>query len=256
MRASRIAILGTIVGAAALLAAAALVRLVPPSVVAAPVEQAGNNTQPPTITVAGEGEVRAEPDMAVVSVGVTTVAATAQEAMSDVNRRMAAVVASARAQGVQDRDIQTSGLSLQPIYRQRIRADDLPPEIQAYRASNNVSLTVRDLARASAVLDAATTSGANVIGGLRFGISNADELRIQALARATANADAKARAIASAAGVAIRSISSIVEESVSAPRPQVEAFALRAAPAGDQAQPPVEGGEMVVRARIRASYNI
>lgn len=257
MRVTRTAVLWTIGGLVTLLAAAPPVRLLPPPAQAAPAEQAGNNTQQPTITVAGEGEVRAEPDLAVVSVGVTSIAPTAQEAMSEVNRRMAAVVAGAKALGVQDRDVQTSGLALQPVYRTRIRGDDLPPEIEAYRASNSVSLTVRDLARASTVLDSATTNGANVIGGLRFGLSNVEELRIQALARATANADAKARAIAGAAGVSIRGIMSIAEEGVSVPRPQAEAvMALRAVPAADAAPPPVEGGEMIVRARIRASYHI
>jgi uncharacterized protein YggE len=250
-------VLWTLGGVGLFLAITASARLLPRPVLAAPTEQSGTNAQPPTISVAGEGEVRAEPDMAVVSVGVTSVAATAQGAMTDVNRRLVAVVAGAKALGVQDRDVQTSGLSLQPIYRPRGRGDDLPPEIDGYRASNNVSLTVRDLAGASSVLDSATRDGANVIGGLRFGISNVEELRIQALAQATVNADAKARSIAGAAGVPIKGIASITEESVSVPRPQAEAFmALRAAPAADQAPPPVEAGEMIVRARIRASYNI
>src|SRR4051794_4581069 len=81
---------------------------------AAPVDQ--QNTQPPTISVTGEGEVRADPDMATISVGVTAVAPTSQAAMDEVNRKLAGVVSGARALGVDNRDLQTSGLSLQPIY--------------------------------------------------------------------------------------------------------------------------------------------
>lgn len=219
---------------------------------AAALFQAANQTG---VTVSGEGEARAEPDLAVVSVGVTHVAPAAREAMNEVSGRLAAVIAGAKDLGVQDRDVQTSGLSLQPIFRARIRGDDSPPEIEGYRASNSVSLTVRDLASASAVLDSATQNGANVIGGLRFGISNVDELRAQALAAATANAEARARAIASAAGVSLRGVISITEEGVAVPRAQAEALGLRAAPAVDLA-PPIEAGEMVVRARVRVSYSI
>lgn len=227
-----------------------------PSPVVTTAAQRNQADQQPMITVSGEGEVRAEPDMAVATVGVTHVAPTAQEAMDEVSRRLTAVIAAARALGIQDRDVQTSGLSLQPIFRPRPRGDEQPQEIEAYRASNNVSLTVRDLRRASSVLDAAAQNGANVIGGLRFGLSNVDELRTRALANAVANAEAKANAIAAAAGVPITSVLSIAEESVSVPRPAAQAD-FAAAPLGAVREaPPVEPGEMVVRVRIRASYGI
>jgi hypothetical protein len=193
--------------------------------------------------------------MAIASVGVTQVAPTAQEAMDEVSRRLTAVIAAAKAAGVEDRDVQTSGLSLQPILRPRPRGDE-PQEIEAYRASNNVSLTIRNLRRASGVLDAAALSGANVIGGLRFGISNVDDLRTQALANAVANADAKAQAIARAAGVPITGLFSVTEESISIPRPAAQAD-FAAAPLGAVREaPPVEPGEMVVRVRIRVSYSL
>lgn len=222
--------------------------------VAAPESQQRATEDRPSITVSGEGEVRAEPDLAIVTVGVTATSASSQDAMDEVSTRLAAVIASARALGIEDRDIQTTGLSLQPIFRPRTRADE-PQEIDSYRASNNVSLTVRDVARAGTVLDAASRSGANVIGGLRFGLSNLDELRRQALANAVREAERKARAIASASGVNIAGVLSISEDGGSAPQPVARADALRAAPA-EAVAPPVEPGELVVRARVRASYSI
>jgi uncharacterized protein YggE len=207
----------------------------------------------PNITVSGEGEVRAEPDMAIVTVGVTVVSASSQDAMDQVSQRLADVIASARALGVEARDIQTTGLSLQPISRPRPPPE--PPEIEAYRASNNVSLTVRDIARAGMVLDAASRSGANVIGGLRFGLSTLDELRRQALANAVREAERKARAVATAGGVNITGVISIMEEGVAVPRPLAQADAVRAAPA-EAVAPPVEPGELVIRARVRVSYSI
>ncbi len=223
-------------------------------VVAAPEAQQRSGEERPNIAVSGEGEVRAEPDLAVVSVGVTVVSPASQDAMDQVSLRMTDVIASARALGVQDRDIQTSGLSLQPIFRQRTRADE-PQEIEAYRASNNVSIIVRDIARAGTVLDAASRGGANVIGGVRFGLSNVDDIRRDALANAVRDAERKARAIASAAGVNITGVLSIAEEGVAVPRPVAQTDSVRGA-AAEAVAPPVEPGELVIRARVRASYGI
>ena len=219
---------------------------------AAPEAQQRTGDERPNITVSGDGEVRAEPDMAVATVGVTAISQSPQDAMDQVSQRLADVIASARTLGVEERDIQTTGLSLQPNYRPRARPED-PQEIDSYRASNSVSITIRDLSRAGAVLDAASRAGANVIGGLRFGLSNTDALRQQALAAAVRDAASKARAIATAAGVNISGVISITEDSF-APQP-----VARAAPAlaqADAVPPPVEPGELIIRARVRASYGI
>jgi uncharacterized protein YggE len=239
-----------------LIATALIALLVVPSRAGAAPAAQRTGEERPNITVLGEAEMRAEPDIATVSVGVTHTAASSQEALDEVSRRLVDVIASAKALGIEDRDVQTSGLSLQPIMRQRRPGDESPPEIEAYRASNNVSLTVRDIRRASTVLDATARSGANVIGGLRFGLSNMDELRLRALGAATGEAERKARAIASAAGLSITGVISINEDSVSPPRPQAEGFALRALPVAVDAAPPVEPGELIVRARVTASYAI
>jgi uncharacterized protein YggE len=216
----------------------------------------GTAERPPSITVVGESEVHVQPDMATVTVGVTSIAPSADEAMGGVSLGLAAILAGIRGLGIPNSDIQTAALSLQPIYRPRPPNDDSPTQIQAYRASNNVSVIVRDLARASSVLDVAVQSGANNIGGIAFSLSDPETPRRQALAQATANAEAKATAIAQAAGVSITGIISISEESTTIPlmRTSAPAFAgvaPMAAPA-----PPVESGEMIVRATVRVTYSI
>src|SRR5439155_7716947 len=97
--------------------------------------------------VVGEAQLHVQPDIATVTVGVTNLAATSDEAMATVSQTLTAVIAGARSLGVASRDIQTTGFSLQPIYRQQQRNqdDNTPPQITGYRASNNVSLVVRDL---------------------------------------------------------------------------------------------------------------
>src|SRR5262249_39547466 len=155
---------------------------------AAPTEQQSTRDVA-QITVTGDGEVRAEPDQATISVGVSQTGTTSGEAMDAVNRAMASVIASVKALGVADRDIQTSGLSLQPVYRSTQRSNDQPPEIVGYRASQNLTVTVRNLSQAGPVLDAAVAAGANTIGGIRFGISDVEPLKRQALANATVDAE-------------------------------------------------------------------
>lgn len=243
-----------VVGTTLTIVAVGLLALAPVNVASAAPSAQEAVSERPSITVIGAGEVRSEPDMATVSVGVTHIAPTAQEAMDEVSARMAQVIAAAKNIGVEDRDVKTSGISVQPITPPRQQPGDTPPEIQAYRASNNVTLTIRDLSRASAVLDAVTKAGANVVSGLRFGLSKEDELRRQALAAATADAVAKAQAIALAAGVHITGPLSIVEEG--ADRPSPKPTALRAEPSADSSPPPVEPGELVVRARVTATYGI
>jgi uncharacterized protein YggE len=106
------------------------------------------------------------------------------------------------------------------------------------------------------VLDAAVAAGANSIGGIRFSVADVETPRRQALANATADAEAKARAIASAAGVNLAGVLSIVESSVSTPRPAADT-ALRSVPAAEGfTATPVEAGELVIRARLQASYRI
>jgi len=214
-----------------------------------------SNDRGPNITVVGEAQVHVQPDMATVTVGVTYQAPTADEAMGNVSTALASIISAVRALGIASSDVQTTGLSLQPVYRNRPANDDAPPQIQAYRASNNVSVTVRDLTKASPVLDAAVNNGATNIGGISFGLSDTETPRRQALAMATANAESKAAAIAQAAGVSITGILSISEESTSVPVPRLQANFAASAPAAAPA-PPVESGELTVRATVRVSYSI
>ena len=244
--------LNRIVPAVLIATAVVALVLVPPRVGAAPAGQRTGEERP-NITVFGEAEIRAEPDLAIASVGVTHTAPTSQEAIDEVSRRLADVLASVRALGIEDRDIQTSGVSLQPIMRQRQPGDDSTPEIEAYRASSNVTITVRDIPRASTVLDAAAQSGANVISGLRFGLSNMDELRLRALGAATGEAERKARAIASAAGLVFAGVISLTEDGVSAPRTQAGAVALPGPSGGCAGRGSTRRARRADRARTRPS---
>ena len=210
-----------------------------PTALAVPNAQDVTNATRPNLSVSGDGEAKAEPDLAILTVGATALAPTAEAAMADVNRRVNAVIDGIKAQGVAERDIQTSGLSLQPIQRNRPSNDQSPPEIEAYRASNNVVVTVRTISRAGAILDSATANGANVI-------------RAQALANAVRVARGYAEEMARAGNVQLGEVIAIAEEGAGSPLPRAETQALRSS----DASTPVQPGELTVRARVRLTYAI
>jgi uncharacterized protein YggE len=244
--------LAVVVVSAVLLGGAVLggvVRPTVPEAFALPTAQEGS--QRATLVVTGSGEASSEPDQAIVNVGATAVAPTAEAAIGDVNRRVGAVVDSVKAQGVADRDLRTSGISLQPIQRNRPSGDQSPPEIEAYRASNTLTITVRDASRAGAVLDAATSAGANVIGGLQFALANPDRLRGQALANAVRAARAAAEEMARAANVQLGEIIAITDESGGGPVPLAQTAVARA-----ESATPVQPGELTTHARARLTFAI
>jgi uncharacterized protein YggE len=148
------------------------------------------------LDVVAVGEVNRIPDIARISAGVVTQAPTASEAIRLNSARMEAVRAALRRAGIADRDIQTSSISLQPDYRY---AENQPPQLTGYRASNEVSIRFRDIAQTGRILDALVAEGANQINGPSLEIDRPeaalDEARTAAIATARARADLYARAL-------------------------------------------------------------
>ena len=110
-----------------------------------------------SISLSGHGEVRMAPDLAVVTVGVMSSAATAREAPDANTKAMQGVMASLTAAGIEARDIQTSNFSVNPRYDYG-QNNAQPPKVIGYDVSNNVSVTVRKLDSLGAVLDQVVSS--------------------------------------------------------------------------------------------------
>src|SRR5206468_3594547 len=142
------------------------------------------------LDVVATGEAARVPDLARIGAGVVTTAPSASAAVEQNAQRMAAVRAALRRAGIADRDIQTSTLSLYPDYRQQ---PNQTPQITGYRASNQVSVTFRDVAATGRILDALVAEGANQINGPNLSIEHPeaalDEARVKALAAARARAE-------------------------------------------------------------------
>lgn len=164
--------------------------------VAAPVGQAQDDDRR-TITMTGSAEARIDPDQVIVRVGVVTEGRTVQAAKELNDTRSRAVLTLLANNGVPARDIQTSNLSIEPVYDYSSKSRKL----LHYQMANTVTVTVRKLTSLEKILDDVLTDGANVLDNIQFVVSNqraiSDSLRIEA----TRNAKTKAAAVAEALGM-------------------------------------------------------
>ncbi|QOZ22527.1 SIMPL domain-containing protein [Bradyrhizobium sp. CCBAU 51753] len=194
---------------------------------------------PPAISVTGEATVSVAPDQAMIDGGVTSDAKTAREAAEANNAAMAKVLAALKGAGLDDKDYQTSRLSLQPKYAPD-RAGGAPATVSGYRASNRVTIKVRDVSKVAGVIDALVGAGANEIGGINFVVSQASKVLDEAREKAVADARRKADIYAKAAGVTLGDPISISEEG-SAPVPMYRSKV--AAPMAASGAPVAQGEE-------------
>ncbi|QWG13519.1 SIMPL domain-containing protein [Bradyrhizobium sediminis] len=204
-------------------------------------------TAPPAISVTGEATVSVPPDLAQVDGGVTSEAKTAREASEANNAAMGKVLLALKAANIQEKDIQTSRLSLQPQYAPN-RAG--PSAVVGYRASNRVTIKVRDVSKVAGVIDTLVGAGANEIGGINFMVLQASKLLDEAREKAVADARRKAEIYARAAGVTLGAPLSISEEGNAPPVP------YRRMAAGMVAAAPVAQGEETLSVTVSVSWAI
>src|SRR5206468_9325547 len=113
------------------------------------------------------GEARLPPDMATITLGVSNEAPSAAEALRANGVAMNAVIAALKKAGIAERDLQTSNLSINPQY---VYQQNLPPKLSGYQVSNQLTVTVNDLARLGPVVDATVNAGANNVSAISFGL--------------------------------------------------------------------------------------
>jgi uncharacterized protein YggE len=210
-----------------------------------------------SITIDGRGEVTAVPDMATITSGVTSQGATAREALDANTAAMSALIAELKAAGLEARDIQTSGFSVNPNY---VYSDDrdangysLPPKINGYQVSNTVTVVVRKLADLGTILDKSVTIGANTVNGVSFSVADPSELYNEARKAAFADARTKAELYATAAGGTLNELESITEsQSFGGPQP-VPMYA-RADMAASSV--PVEAGELSFAINVSVKWDL
>jgi len=196
------------------------------------------------ISMLGNGVVSAPPDMARVTTGVVTQADTARAALNANTEAMSRLVEAIRAAGIEGRDIQTSGFSVQPLYVYSDRRDQSgytpPPRINGYQVNNNLTVRVRQLDTLGQLLDRMVTVGSNTINGISFGVADDTDLMRQARRKAVVDARDKAELYADAAGVCLGRVLSITESGGYSPQPAM----MRQVEMAADASVPVEAGEL------------
>ena len=197
------------------------------------------------ITVTGEATLAVAPEAAVIRIGVTSQDKTAREA-SDANaRQMTAVLAAIKSNGVAERDIQTSRLSLQPQYDPNKAG---PAHLTGFQATNQVTVRVRDIDKLPALLDRAIAAGANEMSGIEFIVLEQSKLLDRARDDAVADARRKAELYAKAAGAKLGRVVAITEEGSAPPPRPMQAMRSGAVP--------IAPGEQTLKAVVTVSYEL
>ena len=202
------------------------------------------------LSVSSRAEARKAPDIATFSAGVVTQAADGNAALRQNAEQMNRVLAAIKAAGVADKDVQTSGISLNPQYRYE---ENQPPRITGYQASNTVNVKLREVAKMGKVLDALVASGANQVNGPSFGIDDPEPLYDRARLDALKAALARAETYAGALGVRVRRIVSISEGGAAMPSPMPR-MAMMKAEAYDST--PVAAGESSVSVNLDVVFEL
>jgi uncharacterized protein YggE len=202
-----------------------------------------------TISVTGESQVSVPPDLVQIDGGVTSEAKTAREASDANNAAMGKVLLALKGAGIDEKDYQTSRLSLQP--QSSASKVSGPPAIVGYRASNRVTIRLRDITKVASVIDTLVGAGANDIGGVNFMVSQASKLLDEARENAIADARRKAEIYARATGVTLGAPLSITEGGSPGPILYRRAAAPMAAPGA-----PVAQGEETLQVTVGVSWAI
>jgi len=232
-----------------LLAAAA--ALTAPAAVAAQTAGTVQTIAGTRLDISASGEVTRVPDIAIISTGVVTRAATATGAIQQNATRMERVRAALRRAGVEDKDIQTSSINLNPDY---VYQQNKAPVLSGYNASNQVSVRFRDIRKTGEILDALVAEGANQINGPSLTIDKPeaalDEARLKAIVNGRARADLYARAL----GMRVVRLLSVSESGGYASPPPMPVYAM--AERSSDASSKIDPGEQKVSVNVAMSFEL
>lgn len=203
----------------------------------------------PQIVVIGTGEVKVEPDIATITIGVETKAPTTQEALAQNSAQAQAIIDRIRQLGVEAKDIQTTGINIYPFY------DEQGQNIIGYTVSNMVNVTIRNIAQAGDLIDQVVQVGANRLYGVSFGVSDTEAVMAQAREAAVANARARAEQMARASGTSLGRVLFITENFGASPIPVPMMADAYGAPAARSA-PPVQPGQQTYSATVQITFEL
>jgi uncharacterized protein len=209
---------------------------------------------PRTITVVGEGKVKIKPDLAQANIGVEVRKATVKEASAEAKKVMDQVLKTLKAQGIEDKDMQTSGFNIW------VEAPPAPMDASAssqgqsiYHVTNQVMVNIRDLDKVGTILDAAIESGANSMYGVTFSLADPSKIQSETRQKAVADAKAKADELAGLTGVKVGdivSVSEVIGSTGYMPKAEMANFGMGGG--GSSIQP----GELEISTQLQIVYSM
>lgn len=217
------------------------------------VENAGES-QMTGVSVSGEGKVQGAPDLAIIQLGVTNLSPTVAEARDRAATSLEGIINSMKNAGVDEKDIQTSQLSISPEYNY----DNGTQTLRGFRVTNTVTAKIRNIDNTGTIVDGAVGAGGDDtrIDNIYFTIDDPEDLREQAREAAVADARRRAETLARAGGVSLGNPKLISETSYSQPIPYArEGYAADSA-AGAVPETPILPGELDVIVNVSVTFEI
>ena len=243
-----------------LLAALGIALLIGAVVLGGGVSGAQADNPPNGITVSGAGTASLTPDEAHISGSVETQAATASDALSQNSQTLQAVITAVTALGVANADIQTTNLSVYPVFSQPQAASNggptPPPTVVGFNASEGIQVKLTDLTKVGDLIQAMVNAGINNFNGVDYGLQDPEQLRTMALQSAIADAQTQAQTAAASTGVKLGGILNLTVNGSSAPPVPRAAVALASSSASAAAPPPILPGPLTATTNVTITFAI
>ena len=205
-----------------------------------------------TISISGHGEIRAVPDLAVVSIGVTSQGESARDALDVNTKSMKALLDTLKGAGIDARDMATSNFSVGPRLDYG-NNNGQPPKVVGYDVNNMVTVTVRKIEDLGGLLDVAVTTGSNTINGVSFSVSKPDSMLDEARKAAVVDARHKADIYAAAGGFTLGNIISLSEGTAYQPPTP---YMVKSARSEASDAVPIAQGEQTLSIDVSIAYEI
>jgi len=211
---------------------------------------------PRTMTVSADGKATLTPDTAETSFSIISRGVDPQALATDNNGKIGSVVDFLKSQGLQDKDITTTGYDLSPNYQYNPKTG--ANFISGYTLTQTVTVKIHDLTKVAAILGGLTPLGINQIGGVNFTVDDPDQYLASARADAFGKARAKAESMAEEVGASIGRVVSAQESEGGMPGP-VYPMAMSAAggmEAPSVPAPTIEPGSQDVTLTVSVTYEL
>jgi uncharacterized protein YggE len=212
-----------------------------------------DDTRPRTVSVSGQGEVAAQPDMARVTLGIEARRPTLAEARGTVTSTVDRVLALTRELKIDPKYVNATRLQVQPEYNWNEK--DRKRVLLGYVVSRQVEVELRDLDQLGPLLERAVDAGANQVGDAALDSSRRKELERQAMALAVQDARQNAEVLAHAAGVQLGAVRSLNASASPPPMPMYRMAADMAA-AAPRPEATYQAGDMKFAATVSAEYDL